>query len=270
MRTKKGSAMRFTRLLVLPLILLGVGFGSVGPCPAQNANVIPIDGWSRARIEKELGRRLTAQDSNNLREPASIHYIYTDVKTGRKEIGYGLAGGGTPTSKTTSPVPPVANPPILVTPPPVVVPVTVPVPVPVPVPQMPPGLPPTNPPVPTPTTSRAPISAPAPVSSGSSDRDDSSAATIREQIRALAEQDDAVREAAKKQLVEIGQPAIPALTDAVKNGKKPARLAAAQVLESMGPSAKGAILALGTVVKKDEDEEVRAAAQKALQAIDRK
>jgi HEAT repeat protein len=91
---------------------------------------------------------------------------------------------------------------------------------------------------------------------------------VQEQIKALGDDDEAVREAAKKQLAAFGTTALPALTTVLKgDNKKLVRVGVAQVLEMMGPTAKGAILALNKAAT-DEDEDVRAAAKKALQAID--
>ena len=108
---------------------------------------------------------------------------------------------------------------------------------------------------------------PRPTGTSPDTKDDGQSTLIREQIKALGDTDEAVRTEAKKQLSDIGQPAIAALTDALKSGKKQVRLAAAETLELMGPAAKGATLALNKALK-DEDEDVRAAVSKALKAIE--
>lgn len=223
----------------------------------NNNRPVQIDGWDRARIEKELGRKLTAQDQANLLQPADIHFVYTDSKTGMKQIGYMMSNQANGQK------------------PPQFIPVPVPVPQPIPVPQ--PGPIPVQGPNPLPmppTTAKAPpppvLKAPAtPVRNPENSATEEGRAKAVDLVKLIADKDDEVRQTARKTLAEIGAPAVSALTGVLKNGNKEMRLAAAATLEMFGAEARGAILALNKALT-DEDEEVRQAAQSALKAIDKK
>jgi hypothetical protein len=78
-----------------------------------------------------------------------------------------------------------------------------------------------------------------------------------------------MREAASETLVRIGEPAIPALLEALKDESPTVRRWAALVLAELGPAAPGAIGPLMDALA-DGDESVRLAAAQALRAVTEK
>ncbi len=85
-------------------------------------------------------------------------------------------------------------------------------------------------------------------------------------VRALADEDAAVRVKAIRAVSQIGEPAVTDLTEALTHRETVVRFGAAKALGAIGKPAKSAALAL-TVCLNDSQPNVRAAASEALAAI---
>jgi HEAT repeat protein len=66
------------------------------------------------------------------------------------------------------------------------------------------------------------------------------APTVDALVAALDEEDDEISRATREALTRVGEPAVPALTRAMKTGGRHARLGALEVLFGIGPAARGA------------------------------
>jgi HEAT repeat protein len=86
-------------------------------------------------------------------------------------------------------------------------------------------------------------------------------------IAALADSDDAVRDAAAEALAAFGKDAVAPLVAALKHTDANVRRGAAAALSNMGPAARDAVEPLVTLLKNDADADVREAAIRALGAI---
>jgi HEAT repeat protein len=88
----------------------------------------------------------------------------------------------------------------------------------------------------------------------------------RRQSEQLLADERLMREVAEETLVRIGEPAIPALLEALKDESPAVRRWAALVLADLGPAAPGAVGPLMDALA-DGDESVRLAAAQALRAV---
>ena len=91
---------------------------------------------------------------------------------------------------------------------------------------------------------------------------------VKSNIRRLGNPDERVQKQAVNALVQMGQTAVPALAEALKDKETDIRLLAAVALGQMGLEAKGeGEAALAEARQKDDVDAVRKAAREALQKI---